>query len=145
MRTLRRLSLAAALLAAFVLCATLLASLWLGAQAKRAQRVLPHDAATAALLDEVGVPVGKVSRYLIFDEAAFLEGATPDGTRLIDERYLLENGIYPWQLKTVTFARNLVLGICGTVLILLCILLCGVGWWLGRRRSIKLARAQPRS
>ena len=112
-------------LAALLLVATLLASAWFSNRAERAQRVIPHDEATAALLGEVGTP----DDYIIFDENAFLDETTADGARFVSEPFLEENDVYPLQLKTVAFLRNLV-----ATLSLAALVVCGGVWlWLRRR------------
>ena len=117
------------ILAALSLVVTLVASVWLSSQAGPVQRVIPHDEATAALLNEVGTPVGRVDEYIIFNRNAFL-GETADGNaRLVSEPFLEENDIYPLQLKTVRFLRNLIGLVSLAVLVV-----CGAVWlWLRRR------------
>ena len=139
MRGLANLSKGLALLAAVVLVLSLLTALWLGFRAETAQRVLPHDEATATLLGEVGTPVGDEQVYIVFDERAFLELPAGDNTevRWLNETYLRENGIYPWQMKTVRFVRNIVLGLSAAAVVLF----GGLGWYAGSRTGGKGARA----
>ena len=125
-------------LAALLLVATLLASAWFSNRAERVQRVVPHDEATAALLGEVGTPVGRPDDYIIFDENAFLAETAADGARLVSEPFLEENGVYPLQLKTVAFLRNLV-----ATLSLAALVVCGGAWLWLRRRGVGRASAEP--
>ena len=114
------LSTGAALLAALVLLFALLAAFWLGRQAETVGRVVPFDEATAALLGEVGTRVGSENAYLVFDKKAFIDATDARGeqVRFLNETYLLENDVYPWQMKTVRFARNVVVVISGLALVL---------------------------
>ena len=135
MNLLKVLAAGGATLAAVVLVVTLLASVWLGGRAEAVQRVVPHDAATAALLGEVGTPVGRVDNYIILNEGAFLDETTDAGAQLVSETFLKENNVYPLQLKTVTFLRNLVAAVSLAALLLL------GGLWLWLRRRGEPARA----
>jgi hypothetical protein len=78
----------------------------LESRAVLAQRVDPHSPELAALLGEAGTPIGSPQRLVLFDDRVFLEGQTPDGARLVSEKFLMENNIYPLQWKTVEFFRN---------------------------------------
>ena len=119
----------AAILAALLLVVTLGASVWLSSRAERAQRIIPHDEATAALLGEIGTPVGRVDEYIIFNRNAFLDGTADGGARLVSEPFLEENSVYPLQLKTVTFLRNVI-----SMVSLAIFVVCGGVWlWLRRR------------
>jgi hypothetical protein len=96
-----------------------------------AQRLEPHSSELSAALGELGTPIGSPQRLVIFDERAFLGNPQPDGSRLVSERYLVENNIYPLQWKTVEFVRNAVALSSG-----LGLLVCGLTWWqLARRRG----------
>ena len=129
MNILKVLAAGGAILAAVVLVVTLLASVWLGSRAEPVQRVVPHDEATAALLGEVGTPVGRVDRYIILNEGAFLGETGDAGAQLVSETFLKENDVYPLQLKTVTFLRNLV----AAASLAAFLLLGGLWLWLRRR------------
>ena len=119
----------AAILAALLLVVTLGASVWLSSRAERAQRIIPHDEATAALLGEIGTPVGRVDEYIIFNRNAFLDGTADGGARLVSEPFLEENSVYPLQLKTVTFLRNVISMVSSAIFVV-----CGGVWlWLRRR------------
>ncbi len=131
MNTLKVLAAGGAILAATVLVVTLLVSVWLSSRAEAVQRVVPHDEATAALLGEVGTPVGRVDDYVILNEGAFLGATTDAGAHLVSEPFLEENNVYPLQLKTVTFLRNLV----AAASLAAFVLFTGLWLWLRRRRE----------
>ncbi len=72
-----------------------------------AQRIEPNEA--ASLFGDSsgpGTPIGSPQWVVIRDEKAFLEGQSADGARFVNEEYLIENKIYPLQVKTVEFFRN---------------------------------------
>lgn len=98
-------------------------------QAQLVQRLEPHSPAMAELLGEKGVPIGSPTMYIISDPKAFLEGSGPEGSRLVNDAYLRENNIYPWQLKTLEFVRNtFMLGSAVAAAVF------GLAWlWLSRR------------
>ncbi len=127
---LAKLARALMVLAVIVFAGAWLATLVLEPRAVLAQRIEPHSPDLAAVLGEVGTPVGSPQRLLIFDDRAYLKGATPDGARLVSERYLMENNIYPLQWKTVVFMRNAVAFGSG-----LAALLMGLAWWWLSRKS----------
>ena len=70
--------------------------------------------------------------YIVFDSTAFIEAdraeVIGEGVRLLDEAYLLENNVCPWQLKTVRFIGNLALTVSG----LGASLFGGLAVWSGR-------------
>jgi hypothetical protein len=103
-----------------------------------AQRIEPHSPELAAALGELGTPIGTPQALVIFDERAFLGAVNPDGSRIVSERYLSDNGIYPLQWKTVEFVRNaLALGSA------IAAALFGLIWWrLVPRRSAGQPRAK---
>ncbi len=104
-----------------------------------AQRVEPHSTELAAALGELGTPIGSPQALVIFDERAFIGAANPDGSRVVSERYLTQNNIYPLQWKTVEFVRNAVALASGVGL-----LICGLTWWqLARRRVSSEPRSSP--
>ncbi len=100
---------------------------WFASRAVLCQRVEPS--AESALFGEVGTKIGSPQMVIVSDPKAFLssslEGSAPPsaspsplegeglpgsgrdgvggGARLLNERYLRENGIYPLQLRTVRF------------------------------------------
>ena len=118
----------AAVLAALLLIVTLAVSVWLQSRAELVQRVTPHDEATATLLGEVGTPVGREDDYIILDRGAFLGETTAQDAQYVSEPYLEENNVYPLQLKTITFLRNLIVAVSAGALVLF------GGVWFGLRR-----------
>ena len=135
MNTVKNLAGVAAILAALLLAVTLAVSVWLQSRAELVQRVTPHDEATATLLDEVGTLVGREDRYIILDRGAFLGETTVRDAQYVSEPYLKENNVYPLQLKTVTFFRNLIVAVSLGAFVLF------GGVWLGLRRRGR--RATP--
>lgn len=125
-------------LALIVFAGVWVASLILSPRAVLAQRVDPHSPDLAVVLGEAGTPVGSAQRLLIFDDRAFLDGTTPDGARLVSEKYLTENNVYPLQWKTIEFFRNAVaIGSSLTALLL------GLAWrWFSNRSRLRLIK-QP--
>ena len=118
-------------LAALTLVVTWVATLFLEPRVSLAQRIDPHSPELAKALGEAGTPIGTPQQLLIFDQQAFLPLASADGARLVSERYLTDNGIYPLQWKTVTFVRDLVTIAAGGGGLLLGL----AWWWLARRRK----------
>jgi hypothetical protein len=108
----------------------------LGSQVQLVQRLEPHEPAMAQLLNEPGVPIGDPGEYIILDQKAFLEGAGPNGSRLVSEKYLREQGIYPWQWQTVAFARNAVMLGSGVAALILGL----IAWRLSSHPNPKLGR-----
>jgi hypothetical protein len=115
----------------------LIASL-LATQAQLVQRIEPHEPGMALLLGEQGIPIGNPELYFINDPKAFLEGSGANGLRLVNEKYLRENNIYPWQLKTLEFMRNMIVLGSGVAS-----LVFGLGWWWLSRRNSARIRQQP--
>lgn len=93
-----------------------------------AQRIEP-SAAASLFSDPTtpGTPIGSAQLMVIRDEAAFLEGTGEGGARFVSEKYLRENSIYPLQVKTVEFFRNIVAALAGLVA-----LVSSVLWWRSR-------------
>lgn len=121
-------------LAVIALVGTWVASALLESRAVLAQRVDPHPPDLALVLGEAGTPIGSPQRLLIFDDRAFLDGTAPDGARIVSEKYLQQNSIYPLQLKTVTFFRDACMIGFGVAA-----LLFGVLWWrTSRPRAAKV-------
>lgn len=139
MRMLNRLSLYGMILAALVLVGAWVVSSLIGSGAQLVQRVEPSDA--SALFADVGpgTPIGSPQMLIIRDPNAFLEGQGPEGSRLVNETYLREKEIYPLQLVTIQFFRNITMFVAGLGLVLL----WGVWWWSGRQtvNSVQHIRA----
>jgi hypothetical protein len=128
-----------ALLALLVLLASWLVYGWANANATLAQRIEPHDATMAQLLGEPGVIIGSPQRLIITDPQAFLP-EDPTATmeyRLVNETYLKQNNIYPLQLQTVEFFRNII----SVAAVLGGLLMLGLAAWFSGRVKPKLARA----
>jgi hypothetical protein len=96
-------------------------------RAKLIQRVQPNEA--AALFGEVGDKIGSPQKMIIDDAKAFLPTEGEDGVAYVDENYLKANGIYPLQLKTVTFFASRVRWGCGIAFVVLALL----GGWANAR------------
>ncbi len=75
----------------------------LAREARLVQILHPYEPETAALLGEIGIPVGSPQLVILRDENAFLPGKTESGAALVDAGYLKEHKLYPLQLKTVRF------------------------------------------
>lgn len=102
--------------------------------AQLVQRVEPADTASTALFGDdagQGTLIGSPQLLIVRDEAAFLPGGTVNGARLVNEKYLREQGIYPLQAKSVWFVRNLVL------LASLALFTIGAVVWLITRRKAR--------
>jgi hypothetical protein len=117
------------ILALVVLLGSFVTSSLLTQGAVLAQRVEPNQAASLFADDAPGTLIGSPQRMVIRDAKAFLEGTASDGARFVNEKYLRENNIYPLQVKTVEFFRNIVALLAGLGAVLM-----GVLWW----------RSQPR-
>ncbi len=75
-----------------------------------AQRIEIQEAGVAALFgaeNEVGKEIGSPQRLIINDPKAFLEKTGENGLRYVNDKYLQENKIYPLQVLTVEFFRNI--------------------------------------
>jgi hypothetical protein len=136
--TLARIARALAVVAVVVFVAAWISSAILGSRATLAQRIEPHEPAMATLLNEPGTPIGDPQMYIVFDDKVFLEGSGPNGVRLLNERYMIQSGHYPWQLKTVEFFRNAMLLASGMGFLLM----AGLSVWLARRGS-RVGLRQP--
>lgn len=99
-------------------------------KAQLIQRMKPHDSAVAALLGEVGTPIGDPQRMIIEDETVFLTGSGTQGQRFVDDDAMKAKEIYPLQEKTVKYVAGLVkIGALASAVGSLVL-----AWWLGRRR-----------
>jgi hypothetical protein len=117
------------IVALVVLVASFVASSVLTQGAVLAQRVEPSEASSLFADDTPGTLIGSPQRIVIRDDKAFLEGSASGGARFVNEKYLRENNLYPLQVKTVEFFRNIVAFVAGLGAVLM-----GVLWW----------RSQPR-
>ena len=128
-----------ALLALLVLVASWLVYGWANANATLAQRIEPHDAAMAQLLNEPGLLIGSPQRLIITDPKAFLpqDPTISMEYRLVNETYLKQNNIYPLQLQTIEFFRN----IFSLAAVLGGLLMLGLATWFSSKAKPRLARA----
>jgi hypothetical protein len=103
------------------------------------QLIQPEDAAVAGLFAEetsgepAGTKLGSPQVMVIRDSEAFLEGTGTQGERFVSQKYLDEKQIYPLQVKTILFLRNVTAMLAG-----LGALLCaGLWFWTGSRLKPK--------
>lgn len=118
----------AMILGVVVVLASFVVTSFLTQGAVLAQRIEPS--AAASLFSDAttpGTPIGTPQMMVIWDQAAFLEGTGEGDARFVSEKYLRDNNIYPLQVKTVEFFRNLIAAIAG-----LGVLVLGVLWWRSR-------------
>ena len=118
-----------ALLAVVLALGGVIASSILTRDAVFAQRAEKLEA--AELFGDSGerLLLGSPQKFLALDAKAFLDGTGDQGAKLLNDVYLRENKIYPIQVKTVEFFRNITL--------LACLLGGGLmfGLWLLANRS----------
>ena len=137
MQMLNQLSLYGIVLAVLVLTGAWVAAGVISNGAQLIQRVEP-SAVDALFADTTGTPIGSPQMLIINDPAAFIEGQGPEGSRLVNETYLRQNNIYPLQLVTVHFFRNVV----SAAALVGLVLLTGLYWWTrrsgGRQRATKI-------
>lgn len=105
-------------------------------RAKLVQLVRPNE--QAALFGDVGEEIGSPARYVIDDQAAFLNQRSGSGAEYVSVTYLENRGIYPLQLQTVVF-------VAGTIRQATTIVapLALIGWWWARRRLRLRSRPVP--
>ncbi len=103
------------------------------------QLIQPEDAAVASLFAEetsgapAGTKIGSPQIMVIRDQEAFLEGTGTQGERFVSQKYLDEKQIYPLQVKTILFFRNVTALLAG-----LGALVCaGLWFWTGSRLKLK--------
>jgi hypothetical protein len=101
------------ILAGIVFVGSFVVSSLLTRGAVLAQRIEPSVASSLFADGGPGTPIGSPQLVVIRDPVAFLEGTTQDGARFVNEQYLRENNIYPLQVKTVEFFRNVVALVAG--------------------------------
>jgi len=104
-------------------------------KAQLIQRV-EYDAASASLLGEPGPLVGSPQRMIIEDPKAFVEGKGPEGSRLVDDKYLREHNVYPLQLKTVTYLAGITRWGCASAIAVAVLL---IAWARRRKKGRKVA------
>jgi hypothetical protein len=102
-----------ALLALVVCAGSFIVASVLSNGAQLVQLIQPEDAAVAGLFAEetsdepAGTRIGSPQVMVIRDDKAFLEGTGTQGERFVSQKYLEEKMIYPLQVKTILFFRNI--------------------------------------
>lgn len=135
MKFLRILGIMASVLGVAGLLGSVIARQVYGSRAQLIQRVDPVDPNLAALTGDEHTPIGEPQILVINDPKAFLESTGPQGSRLVDDAYLKKQGIYPLQLKTVTFVTGLIMMASGISAAI------GIGMLLMMRRKCASACA----
>lgn len=122
-----------AILAGVLGIGSVVASSLLTRNAVYAQRAEKLEAAELFGDNQQNTLIGNPQIFLALPEKAFMEGTGDKGAKLIDETYLKQNNIYPIQVKTVEFIRNvlLVISLLGGLLMLFL-------WRTASRSSAKL-------
>ena len=128
--------LALAIAAGVVGVGSLLTSSLLTRNAVFAQLAIKQEAAELFGDGAREVLIGNPQTFLALDARAFLDGTGENGAKLINDTYLRENNIYPIQVKTVEFLRNLIVLVClvgGALMLVL--------WRVASRPSQRLQKA----
>ena len=102
---------ALAILAGVLLVGSLVASSLLLRGSIYAQLAEKLEAAELFGENQSNVYIGSPQKFLALPSQAYMQGIGEKGAQLIDNVYLKQNGIYPFQVKTVEFIRN-VIAIC---------------------------------
>jgi hypothetical protein len=129
-----------AILGLVVLMGSFVVAALFSSGAQLIQLIEPQAEASASLFAEEqtnepsGTKLGTPQLMVIRDEAAFLSGAGTLGERFADKTYLDRKGIYPLQVKTVLFFRNVTALIAG----LGSLFMIAVWWWT--RRKVRLTQ-----
>ncbi len=97
-----------AILAGIFLIGSLVASSLLTRNSVYAQLAEKLEAAELFGDSQSNVYIGGPQQFIALPSQAFMQGLGEKGAQLIDNTYLRENGIYPFQVKTVEFIRNVV-------------------------------------
>jgi hypothetical protein len=100
-----------AILAGFLLVGSLVASSFLLRDSVYAQLAEKLEAAELFGENQSNVYIGSPQKFLALPAQAYMQGLGEKGAQLINNTYLKQNGIYPFQVKTVEFIRN-VIAIC---------------------------------
>jgi hypothetical protein len=107
------------------------------------QLIQPEDAAVAGLFAEetsgepAGLKIGSPQVMVIRDQQAFLEGTGTQGERFVSQKYLDEKKIYPLQVKTILFFRN----VTALIAALGAFLMGGLWFWSRSRIPTKIGSA----
>ena len=113
MKQIRTIASLLAVLALVVLIGSFIVASLFSRGAGLVQLIEPGDAAAASLFGDVptgepaGTKIGTPQMIVIRDQAAFLEGTGAQGERFANMQYLNEKKIYPLQVKTIYFFRDL--------------------------------------
>jgi hypothetical protein len=107
------------------------------------QLIQPEDAAVAGLFadqsssEPAGTKIGSPQVMVIRDPKAFLEGTGTRGERFVSQKYLDEKQIYPLQVKTILFFRN----ITALISALGAVLMGGLWFWSRSRSPVRNSSA----
>lgn len=107
------------------------------------QLIQPEDAAVAGLFaqetssEPAGTKIGSPQVMVIRDQKAFLEGIGTQGERFVSQKYLEEKQIYPLQVKTILFFRN----ITALIAALGAVLMGGLWFWNRSRSPVRIRSA----
>jgi hypothetical protein len=125
---------ALAILAGVLLVGSLVASSLLLRGSVYAQLAERLEAAELFGESQNNVYIGSPQKFLAFPPEAYLQGIGEQGAQLINNAYLKQNGIYPFQVKTVEFIRNII-AICSLLGGMLMLLLWATANRLSQRNS----------
>ncbi len=125
------------ILALVVLIGSFIAASLFSNGAQLVQLIEPGEAATASLFGDTqtgepaGDKIGTPQLIVIRDQNAFLEGTGAQGERFANIKYLNEKKIYPLQVKTINFLRD----VTALIAALGAILMAGLWFWSRSRIS----------
>ena len=129
------------ILAVVVLIGSFIVASLFSSGAQLVQLIEPGDAATASLFGDTqtgepaGTKIGSPQMIVIRDQAAFLEGQGAQGERFANLQYLNEKKIYPLQVKTIDFFRN----VTALVAVLGGLMMAGLWFWTGTKIKSRIA------
>jgi hypothetical protein len=101
-----------ALMAGVVGLGSVLTSSLLTRNAVYAQLALKNEAAELFGDNSQKTLIGSPQVFLALAPQAFFEGTGENGAKLLNDSYLKQNNIYPIQVKTVEFVRNVIVLVC---------------------------------
>ena len=143
MNRIRRIAGVLAVLALIVCAGSFIVAGVLSNGSSLVQLIQPEDAAVAGLFAEetsgepAGTRIGSPQVMVIRDQKAFLEGTGTQGERFASQKYLEEKQIYPLQVKTILFFRN----ITALVAALGGFMMGGLWFWSRSRISARIRSA----
>ena len=129
------------ILALVVLVGSFIVASLFSSGAQLVQLIEPGDAAVASLFGDAqtgepaGTKLGTPQMIVIRDQAAFLEGRGAQGERFANVKYLNDKNIYPLQVKTIEFFRN----ITALIAALGGFVMAGLWWWTSSRIKSRVA------